>query len=289
MSSAQNEIQNGIQNAGPDGTAAEDSAPNLSGFFFFAGIAGFLTIFYGEEMESSLAYFAPPVIVLVYALVVGALTKSCRDQALAEHHIDSIYFLGFLVTLFSLVTLFYRLQNGAVQTETDGTVQLARTLTYIGISVSTSLAGVFFRSFFRGNYLRAHPEQSVDTIDSFLAERAGTVDALNRREKEYVGALKKYVRATESFSTGLTESQQRLTPQILELARVLSDQNTQLRDLAQTSALFGETVHSIRKHAADVPWSGVTGEMERFQQGVRELNEVLDALIIVLENKVERL
>lgn len=86
------------------------NASTVNGLFVLFSIAGFVLIFAGETMEPPVAYFAPTAVVMLYALVVNSTVGKWEDRSLAEHHLDTIYFMGFLFTLFSLITLFYRLQ-----------------------------------------------------------------------------------------------------------------------------------------------------------------------------------
>ncbi len=256
----------------------------LDAFFLFVGTAGFLTIFFSETATGSVVYVLPTAIVLVYALAVGSILAQCEDRTLAEHHIDTIYFLGFLFTLFSLVTLFFRVQNGGH----TGAELLSRVVVYVGVSVSTSIAGVLFRSIVRGSYLRRHPERSVDTIEAFLAEREGTTRALKRKESQYLKALDRYVEATNSFSEGLQESRSAIVTQTEAIARVLDTQTANLDTFSTMTAGLAETVATMDRRTASLPLDSVTQELESFHRGVRELNQVLDSLITILEQKVER-
>lgn len=256
----------------------------LDTFFLFAGIAGFFTIFFSETAAGKVVYVLPTAIVLVYALAVGSNLTRCEDRTLAEHHIDTIYFLGFLFTLFSLVTLFYRVQNGGH----TGAELLSRVVVYVGVSVSTSIAGVLFRSIVRGSYLRRHPERSVDTIEAFLAERETTTRALERKESQYLKALDRYVEATNSFSDGLSTSHSDLVTRTESIARVMETQAANVDSFASITARLSETVATMERRTDSLPLEAVTKELESFHQGVRELNLVLDSLITVLENKVER-
>lgn len=256
----------------------------LDFFFLLAGVSGFIAIFFSEAATGNFVYLLPTLIILVYALAVGATLVHCEDRTLAEHHIDTIYFLGFLFTLFSLVTLFFRLHNGTV----TGAELLSRVVVYVGISVSTSIAGILFRSIVRGTYLRRHPERSVDTIEAFLAERETTTRALSRKESRYLKALDRYVEATNAFSQGLEGSQGALVSQVESIARVVETQAASLEAFGSATARISETVAIMERRAASLPIESVSRELETFHQGVRELNLVLDSLITVLETKVER-
>lgn len=265
-------------------------AARLNGLFLALGVLGFAIIF-SDSFSDSLSdtagnpvmvYLGPTGVVLLYAAVVAAATRRWEDRVLAEHHIDSIYFMGFLFTLFSLITLFYRMNNG----EAD---QVSQVLTYVGISVSTSITGVLFRSIVRGSYLTRHPERSVDSIEAFLAERAETTAALERTESRYLDALEQYINATDTFSRSLGEAQERLLPQVETLAEILGSQNRNLQEFNTLEQRLSATVGMVEKHAAAAPWQLITDRLEQFQTGVSELDGVLESLITILEDKVERI
>lgn len=226
----------------------------------------------------------PTLTVLVYALLVRHLTASCEDRPYAEHAIDLIYYLGFLFTLFALVILFSSLGAAAA-----GADLLSTALTYIGISVTTSLAGVLGRSMVRGSYLRRHPERSADTIEAFLAERAATVEALAGREQAYLDALDRYIQATSAFAGGLGDLQERLGAPVELVAAQVRRQVQSLDELEAVQQRLIQTAEAIHRESSIIPWSEVGAQMDSFRTGVSELNAVIDGLVEVLESKVERI
>lgn len=240
-------------------------------------------LIYGAGTET-VDLFAPAFVVVGYAALVRLGTKHMSDQPLAEHHMDSIYFLGFLFTLFSLIALFAALQ----QTGIDSAGDIGFAFTYIGISVATSIAGILFRSIVRGAWLKDHPEQTVDSIEAFLAERASTVNALAAREQAYLAALSSFVDATDSFSQDLGRARAALVPEVDTLAEAMSRQNGQVERVTQLATSFTDVSDDMHRRAQSLPFHAVAGEMSRFNTGVSELNTALDSLITLLERKVER-
>ncbi len=255
----------------------------LSTLFLAAGTGGFVLIY--EAGSETIDLFAPALIVVVYAVLVRIGTRHMSDQPLAEHHIDSIYFLGFLFTLFSLIALFAALQETGIDSAGD----IGFAFTYIGISVATSIAGILFRSIVRGAWLKDHPEQTVDAIEAFLAERSSTVNALAAGERSYLEALKAFVDATESFSQDLGRARAALLPEVDALAEAMSRQNGHVERISQLATRFTDVSEDMHRRAQSLPFTAVAGELDRFNGGVSELNTALDSLITLLERKIERI
>jgi len=260
--------------------------PATDTYFFLASAGGFIVIALTANFPGHLMNLLPAAIVLIYALYIRSEIMSCPDRSLAEHHADSIYFLGFLFTLASLITLFMQMARPGA---TDSDTVVRSVLVYIGISISTSIAGVLFRSIVRGHYLLKFPERTVDSIEAFLTERAVTTNALLEKEQAYLQALDRYIAATETFSHNLSQSQALLTPHVEAMAGVLNTQTAGLNTFHQLADRFLETAALLEHRAAGIPWNIVTQEMNHFHRGVEELNGVLDSLITVLEHKVERI
>lgn len=258
------------------------SALNL--LFLAAGVLGFVLIYGAAEGTGSPELLGPTVVVVGYALVVRIGTKRMSDQPLAEHHMDSIYFLGFLFTLFSLIALFAALQEAGL----DGSADITFAFTYIGISVATSIAGILFRSIVRGAWLKDHPERSVDSIEAFLAERASTVNAMAEKEHAYVAALSAFVNATRDFSSDLSRARHALVPEVDALTSAMQRQNGEVERISTLAATFTSVSDDLHRRSQSLPFHAVAGEMQHFNSGVSELNTALDSLITLLERKVER-
>lgn len=232
--------------------------------------------------------FAPTAMVIVYALAVSHIVTACNDRTFAEHAIDSVYYLGFMFTLFALIVLFATVGHSSAGGRLS--IDLVSTsMTYIGISVTTSLAGVLLRSMVRGRYLRKHPERTADTIESFLSERAAITEALAEREHEYLTALEQYISATTTFSQNLAKAQDELTIPIQQVANQVGRQVTSLEELEAVQQRLVQTTDAIHRKSTEVPWSEVGTQMNVFRTKVSDLNAVVDGLVAVLETKVERI
>jgi len=260
-------------------------------FFLLFSAGGFGGIFFNHLIPWEYSFSLPVGMVALYAAITGLLMKKISDPECADHTADSIYFLGFLYTLIALVSLFFRFYRadaaaaGPAGTDTGALVDAV--FFYLGISVTTSIAGVLFRSMIRGGWLGRRsrtqtPEDSrellqaiADTLDpvrQYLEERSSRAEEMERREEQYLNSLGKFIRATDDFSSQLSRAREDLSGQLVQFSDAVGQHREGMREFSRLSSSFTA--------AAD--------EMARFSLGSRELNSVLDSLITLLESKVER-
>ncbi len=197
----------------------------LNKIFLLIAFAGFLIIFNQEKLDSRASFLIPMSLVFVYALIVKSKLKGSYNSVpelvegeLAEHHTESIYFLGFLFTLISLAVLFYRFSTDFFAMESA--IQISETFHFIGISVTTSIAGVLMRNLIRPGVLSQYSsddesleksfeilktivsefstgyKNTFENLETFLAERRNNAALLDSKEKEYLTALDGFVEAT---------------------------------------------------------------------------------------------
>lgn len=282
---------------------AESRGRSLNALFLLACAGGFALVFFDGRFAASVApeyrFFAPTVVVTLYALIVRLALRRCSDRSLAEHHVDSIYFLGFLLTLVALITLFSRLSGSS--SGLDGRQEIDHAFYFVGISVSTSIAGVLFRNMARGSYLRRHPEdtdelsrsyellkstadgfnakyrETFESVRLFLDERRENAAALAEGESRYRESLERFVTVTNQFSASLEAAEKQLSAR----AETLESFNRLTGEIAASAG-------RIRSAADDLPLRELGEDLSRFGTGVRELDAVLDSLITLLEAKVER-
>lgn len=274
---------------------------NLLYLFFAAG--GFILIFFTSTAAGEVVFLLPTAMIAAYGVIVMVSTSSSDEAPAAEHHIDTIYYLGFLYTLMSLMTLFYRLN--ALDTMDQGDAVFHSALYYVGVSVTTSIAGILFRSIARGRYLKNHAGEdeglersyrllkqiaeefshsyrdTFDTIKLYLDERSRTAAAIGEQEKAYLEALHSFSEAIKSFSRDLSGAGETLTGETDRFTHVLATQGDALRELSVAAG-------HIREEFDSLPLRGITGELSEFRTETGELNAVLDGLIELLERKVQR-
>jgi hypothetical protein len=264
--------------------------------FFLSAIGGAFFIFFNREIDPTYGVYLPTLVIAVYAAVVAGALKKLRDEEQAEHQIDSVYFLGFLFTLISLFSLFagFSRVSMAIPTDISGLSGHTESIfRYLGISVSTSIAGVLLRSILRGYYLgrRATGKARVDgeSVDNteqllgaiadslapmreYLSERNEKRQLLSLQEDAYLASLDRFIKATESFSSRLDDSRQLLGRQVESFSDTLAESEAGMRRMNEISRALTNSA----------------GEMERFSIGTEELNVVLDGLLEILEKKVEK-
>ena len=115
-------------------------------------IFGFVFIAFNDRIELQLAIFIPVTVLFVYGLLLSGVLSGCINYSYVEHRIDSIYSLGFIYTLISLLVLLFKLKKIAGILPEQ--MVLIITLTYLAIAISTSIGGIIIRSLVMGNYLK---------------------------------------------------------------------------------------------------------------------------------------
>ncbi len=255
-------------------------------------------------LTDSQALFLPAALVLLYGVVVAFATRRCGDFSLAEHHIDSVYFLGFLFTLISLLMLFTRVQFSREGWDAGGAGgEMWQVFSYVGVSVSTSIAGVLMRAVVRSFYLHHHPENSdslersyellarvadqfssrsgetFDGITAFLRDRQETQQSLAEAEEGYRQSIERFVQETDRLSTSLSGAGQQLAGHLVGTAEVVAAHRDEVEQFLTLSRRFAAA-------ADDAPVAAITSELQEFRRGVAELNLVIDSLVDVLEQRV---
>lgn len=265
----------------------------LNLLFLGAVGAGAWLLTTSEQLAPKLELILPPLIIAGYALVVYSALRAAQNDAALEHYADSIYFLGFMLTLVSLITLFYRLQfdlglvlgaagPSAGEVGLSGLV-LERSFSHIAVAVSTSLAGVLLRNMVRGALLAT--EQHTDGNDALGSEEDLAV--VRQREVEYVQALEAFVSSTGAFSEGLAAQQQQLGQRLEEMSAAVARHEEVLSGYAELGRSLVRSAERVQELAEHTPLRELNEQLRAFHGGVRELNLVLDSMIGILEQKVE--
>lgn len=278
------------------------SAVNFSFLLFFA--AGAAVIYYGES------YFIPAALVGFYGFYVSIVLRKIDDPDLAEHYAETIYFIGFLYTLVSLAVLFYRFTSGFVDLSSDE--QIAEVFFFIGVSVTTSIAGVVLRNMVRAGYMIRHPENrdslensyrllkdiadsftknysdTFETIKVYLEERKENQALFSEKEKEYLASLQAFTDATERFTSGLSGIQGDLRASVGSLSNILYTQSESIKDLNGVSGQLAESTERIRKNIEELPVDKASEAVKTLAEETGELNTVIDAVISILDEKLRR-
>lgn len=254
--------------------------------------------------------FIPLALVAAYGLLVTALTAGVRREEPAEHYIDSIYFLGFLFTLFSLGALFYRLSHEELLLTGDAVFMTV--LYYVGVSVTTSIAGVLFRTIVRGIVLSGSPEETEDVEKTyellqsvakefshnskesfeamrlFLQERSEGISLLEERERAYIESLEKLTETSRRFSESLSSAEGEVLQSIEGYSRALAGHREQVEEFARLGNELASCSERLHRETRELPLAGINSELREFKNGARELNTVIDSVVTLLERKVEK-
>ncbi|WP_319561457.1 hypothetical protein [Marispirochaeta sp.] len=272
-------------------------------------LAGSGLILQLEHLDTGYALVLPAILVGFYGIIIGFSLLATEDRDYAEHQIDTIYFLGFLYTLTSLAFFFYRFNPALLENNWI----LSRGLYYVGVSVTTSIAGVLFRSITLSGYLKKHGKEKIDleksyillksiaesfsssyqetfqTMRRYFDERMETTAALGTREKEYLESLERLIDVMDSFSTGLSAASKELQESGRSFSRDLAAQQEPIAGIAESSLAFSLAAGRIRAELEALPMSSITGGCEQFRKEINELDTVLDNFVKILERKVEKL
>jgi len=311
--------------------------------FLITAIGGALAIIYLNRFNSKVAMFYPTIAVVIFAFFVMVTHKPSTDIEISEYYSESIYFLGFLFTLISLAALFYRLGNDGLGSilgpGTEAVVEqgseaavveepisktlkasevmalsmqtIEKTFEYIGIAVTTSIAGVLMRNVVKARFIKNYvPESSdveqsygllkeisttlnsgfmdsVGAIGSYLEERKDLAGTIQKKEEEYIKSLESFNRSINEFTRNMDTSGANLSSSSSLMTGHLEKQIT---TITKTDAgLMGlmYKLEEIQKSLADLKINNVAESMGNLNTRTNEFNEVLDKLIEIVEKKVD--
>lgn len=129
------------------------SIKNLLNFqFLLFVILGYVLISLTDRIEHEAAVFLPSLLVMLYGLMVRWGLGDSRPGPVALKRIDSIYLVGFLYSSISLIVLVFRLRE--LSSLLPDRYLAAIALSYLFISVSTSVSAMAARSLVRRHYVR---------------------------------------------------------------------------------------------------------------------------------------
>ncbi len=282
----------------------------LNKMFLLFALAGFLLIFNQEKLDAVASFLFPAGIVFIYGLIVKSSSRGLNDFDLAEHHTESIYFMGFLFTLISLAVLFYRFSTGFFNL--DSVEQISETFHYIGISVTTSIVGVLMRSIVRPGVLSQYSSDddsleksfeilkqiasdfstgyktTFDNLETFLEECRNNAAVLDSKEKEYLAALDGFVEATRRFSSDLKDADNSLVNHVDYYMNTAELQSKSITALNDASRDLAESTLRIRNDIEMIPMEDVADNIRTLGEETGELNTVIDSLLEIMDHKLER-
>lgn len=273
------------------------------------------------------SFLLPTGAVVLFAFAAAIAQKAGSDGEAAEHYADSIYFLGFLFTLVSLAALFYRLGagglGGADETPTAGlkasrlialsTETIEDTFAYIGIAVTTSVAGVLFRNIVRSKYLKNNSggqsdlesavvqlkqiaegmnggfSDTMGAIGAYFEQRKDLAGQIKKKEKAYVEGLENFTDAVDRFAKRLGEVEKGLLGSAESLGGNLKKQAEGIKDADEGLRSLIDRLRSLKIETDTIDLKSTADQVAAFGRETGELNSVLDSLIDIVERKVDRM
>jgi len=200
-------------------------------------------IFVNQEMPWLPAFWASSWMV---AFGILAFVRS-PELAQTEEFADNFYYLGFLLTLFSLVVVLVRLgRTGA------GEGVLGVVLPQFGLALTTTILGLVGRTFL----LMFRPDPS---------------DVRERSEQELIRAFDDFTRALLRITAEADAFHERFGTEL----------DISVRKLRSTVDTFGELAEEVVANAAPIPkrLTGVSDALEKTQTDIRSsMRKVLDGL-----------
>lgn len=124
--------------------------------------------------------------------------------------------------------------------------------------------------------------ETFTAITAFLKERQETQQSLAAAEEGYRQSIDSFVRETDRITTLLSTAGGDFAGSLAASAQVMSDHRDGMEHFLALSRRFAAA-------AEDAPVAAVTRELQEFRRGVEELNLVVDSLVDVLEQRVERI
>ncbi|MCK5675324.1 MAG: hypothetical protein KAH95_18220 [Spirochaetales bacterium] len=289
----------------------------LNKMFLLFAATGFILIFNQEKLDAVVSFILPAGIVFLYGLIVKSKLKRIDSSVpepvegdLAEHHTESIYFMGFLFTLISLAVLFYRFSSGFFTL--DSVDQISETFHYIGISVTTSIVGVLMRNIVRPGVLSQYNSDddsleksfeilkeiasdfstgyktTFNNLETFLEERRNNAAVLDSKEKEYLVALDGFIESTRRFSSDLKDADNSLVNHVDYYMRTAELQSKSIHSLNDASRDLAESTLRIRNDIEMIPMVDVANNIRTLGEETGELNTVIDSLLEIMDHKLER-
>lgn len=280
-------------------------------------VGGFFYVYWIDltglaELELLLKLLVPTYLVGAYAILMFASTKTADDYEVADYYSESIYFLGFIYTLISLFIFAMKLIPHAEKDLANNALTFS--LLYIGISVTTSLAGVLFRNMVKAAYLKRHPADTSSVVNqsimklteysemlaktysgvaaeiqSFLLERKEEISLLSEKESKYIESLATFNDAVDNFCRRLSEESREISNTSSIFEKSIKGQESTLQSMSHIISSLSESVGRTSSQIENLDLSPLANDMSNLRGEISELDSVIDSLIGIIQLKVEKL
>lgn len=218
---------------------------NIRNYFFFFLILGFIVVYFsGKIVELNISIIPPIILMIIYW---GVVTYKGKNVIANDQIGDSVYYLGFLLTLFALIlSLIYAADNPSEQ--------LSEVLPKFGIALITTIVGLGIRV-----YMTAFEVSQEDRED--IASTQLTSASTNLRiQLETINEILKGTLTTLS-----EEIRTNLEGQSVKLAKFL-DENT--KEFSESSRKIIGNINN----ASD----GLTSQTNELKSSFNTLNKALN-------------
>ncbi len=173
-------------------------SPTFLFFCFLIGAVGIIILKQHHVNQFFVTAF-PVAIMLVYAVTYGSKPQSLRGKAG-----DNLYYLGFLYTLVSLgVSLF----EFSLIDESIG--KITQIITNFGISIASTIFGIFFRVFFNQSEEGEAQKEKVSNFGNAVSDLGNAVSDLRERISTLKGELGEFSNFRTELAQILRESRDR--------------------------------------------------------------------------------
>jgi len=283
----------------------------LTAWFVVSVVSGFVLVFFAHEFVQEVVLLGPSLIVAVYAVVVWRGVRNSVDAEFQEHHIDSVYFLGFLFTLISLFSLFASYAGigraGLVKPNIDDV------FFYVGIAVTTSVVGVMLRSVVKGVVLKTkvgptdeltasyellrdiaaefstNYSSTFGLIQKTLEERATVSDAIKDKEQQYLLQIDKVIDASESLRRTFSEGKTMLSESIQGYTDLSSGFSRSIRELDDSVQSVSEHVETLNGRMSSIPAGQLAESFDQLSAVIQDFEKVLDGISDVFGHKLTKI
>ncbi len=285
-------------------------------FFLLFSAIGFITIF-AMDITSELNVIAlvPTGLVVVYTLIISILIKKSENRELSEHYAETIYFLGFIYTLIAFFVLLYKLRSiFTIEQSTISQYQFGFALLYIGIAVTTTIAGVLFRNIVKSSLLRQNAQDEDDfmlkkieelkkysedftntyhgvfnDIKQFLNERREEVELLSRKENEYIKSLENFNNTVDRFCSRLSDQEKILSDTIGTMDSSLKRQEASFLKATSMMDDLSQAIGNVNSEVRSLSFKPISEDLHILKDEINELDVVLDSIIEIITTKIENL
>ena len=274
-----------------------------STFLFWCFLIGAVGIIILKQLHVNQLFVTafPVAIMLVYAV-----RSASKPQYLRGRVGDNLYYLGFLYTLVSLgVSLF----EFSLIDESIG--KITQIITNFGISIASTIFGIFFRVFFNQSEEGEAPKEAVSNFGNAVSDLRKGISTLNGELREFSNfrteleqilresadrqkkAISQFEVSVTHFTKTVEESRDQLQVNLDSFVNTVSDLNAQVSNLDSalkaSSDAVSASVGAIQAISESVAASDLVDKINHLQVPEDLLEQLLRPSIQSLEIGAEQI